>query len=413
MKVSDIVENTGHDAKSTGGFDYQFLYFVNKLVCMSQKGEVVSYEKHDDVSLQDGDTLTYYQLKHTMLGTEEKPANLTLRDPDLWKAIYVWIDIANKQKNPKDFLESNMFVLVTNKASMDNLLWQNIQKLKNNKISYKDVKDFCQKTYDDSKESGVQNRQAKKEKSTKVYIKTLIDFEYAEELLRSMKIEFEAKLRENILDSLEHNKSIPHKNIEYAFHELIGAIRDKYETQHVNSYDRESFNKSFGRIFNKYSERKFTFKKRITTELPKHLEKQTFIQQLIDVQDITENDIVDIIEYTTEKLDYINNVREFLQNEEISNEEIEETWAEAIRIWKQKFRYYFKNANSEKEIINQASELLNVIRDKELDYVEGKLTAYFSNGCYYYLSDKDDEHEPRIGWRPGWKEKYTNNGSTI
>ena len=103
MKISDIVENTGHDAKGAGGFDYQFLYFVDKLVRMSLKEEVVSCEKHDDVSLQDGDTLTYYQLKHTMLGTEEKPANLTLRDPDLWKAIYVWIDIANKQKNPKVF----------------------------------------------------------------------------------------------------------------------------------------------------------------------------------------------------------------------------------------------------------------------------------------------------------------------
>ena len=23
------------------------------------------------------------------------------------------------------------------------------------------------------------------------------------------------------------------------------------------------------------------------------------------------------------------------------------------------------------------------------------------------------DRKPRIGWRPGWKEKYTNNGSTI
>ena len=30
MKEGDIVKNTGHDAKGTEGFDYQFLYFINR-----------------------------------------------------------------------------------------------------------------------------------------------------------------------------------------------------------------------------------------------------------------------------------------------------------------------------------------------------------------------------------------------
>lgn len=30
MEVSEIIENTGHDVKGTGGFVYQFLYFVYK-----------------------------------------------------------------------------------------------------------------------------------------------------------------------------------------------------------------------------------------------------------------------------------------------------------------------------------------------------------------------------------------------
>lgn len=44
MKEGDIVKNTGHDAKGTEGFDYQFLYFINRLLKMVEKRDVVSYE---------------------------------------------------------------------------------------------------------------------------------------------------------------------------------------------------------------------------------------------------------------------------------------------------------------------------------------------------------------------------------
>ena len=50
------------------------------------------------------------------------------------------------------------------------------------------------------------------------------------------------------------------------------------------------------------------------------------------------------------------------------------------------------------------------VRNKQIFFVESNLEIYFSNGCFYYLSDKDSEHEPQIGWRPGWEEKYKNNG---
>lgn len=116
MEKNDIIENTGHDAKGAKGFDYQFLYFINRLLKMADKRDVVSYEKYDDVSMSSEEGLVYFQLKHTIGGRNQKAVNLSLRDYDLWKTLAVWIDITNKQAKDKriDFLESNSFVLVTN-----------------------------------------------------------------------------------------------------------------------------------------------------------------------------------------------------------------------------------------------------------------------------------------------------------
>ena len=67
-----------------------------------------------------------------------------------------------------------------------------------------------------------------------------------------MSICFEPDLKGDILDSLEHNKNIPHKNVEEAFHELFGLIKDKSSSCKINSYKRDEFSKVFDRISQKY-----------------------------------------------------------------------------------------------------------------------------------------------------------------
>lgn len=413
MKRTDIVENTGHEAKGTEGFDYQFLYFINRLLKMVEKGDVVSYEKYDDVSFFSGDSLICYQLKHTIGGRLQKPINLCLRDQDLWKTIAVWIDITNKQDADKqiDFLENNSFVLVTNKNSECNPFWLELKKYQKGEISFDKLKKFYTKVYEETKEPKRKDTK-NKQKTTKGCIKCLIDFDYADRLLESMNICFEPDLKNEILDSLEHNKNIPKNNLEEAFHELLGMIKDKSYSDKKNSYTRDEFSKAFDRICQKYRERKFSFKKNTITELPAHLEEQVFIKQLMDVEDITNDDVDEIVEYTKEKFDYINSVRAAIKKEEISVEEVENIKDEAVRYWHQKYRYYMRrvDADDNDKIIEKAGDLLNDIRDKEIYFVERNLEIYFSNGCFYYLSDKDKEHEPQIGWRPGWEDKYKNNG---
>lgn len=414
MEKNDIIENTGHDAKGAKGFDYQFLYFINRLLKMADKRDDVSYEKYDDVSMSSEEGLVYFQLKHTIGGRNQKTVNLSLRDYDLWKTLAVWIDITNKQDEDKriDFLESNSFVLVTNKNPVNNPFWMELQKYQKGEMSFDELKKFYTKVYDETGESKRKEVNGQKGKTTKGYIKCLIDFDYADQLLKSMSICFEPDLKKEILESLELNKNIPHKNVEEAYQELLGMIRDKYYSDQKNSYTREEFSKVFDRICQKYRERKFTFKRNTMTKLPPHLEDQVFIKQLMDVEDISLEDDPLIVEYTMEKFDYINSIRVATKNDDVSEEEVENVRADAVRYWRQKYKHYMGRINPDDndKIIEKASDLLNDIRDKNIYFVEKEIESYFSNGCFYYLSDKDSEHEPQIGWRPGWEEKYKNNG---
>lgn len=287
-----------------------------------------------------------------------------------------------------------------------------MQKYQKGDISFEKLKAFCSKVYNETKDGKLSEEETPKENQTKVYIKRLLDFKYADQLLKSMSIYFEPDLKGEILDSLEHNKNIPHNNVEEAYHELLGMVKDKSYSYRMNSYKRDEFSKVFDRISQKYRGRKFSFRRNTMTELPSQLEEQVFIKQLIDVEDISHDDVDDIVEYTKEKFDYINSVRDAINKDEISDEEVKNIRADAISFWHQKYKYYMKRVNptDTDKIIEKASDLLNDIRTKQIFFVESNLEIYFSNGCFYYLSDKDEEHEPQIGWRPGWEEKYKNNG---
>lgn len=363
MEKNNIIENTGHDAKGAKGFDYQFLYFINRLLKMAEKGDVVFYEKYDDVSMSSEEGFVYFQLKHTIGGSNQKTVNLSLRDHDLWKTIAVWIDITNKQDEDKriDFLESNSFVLVTNKNSEDNPFWMELQKYQNGEISFDDLKEFYTKVYEETSESKRKDVNAQKGKTTKGYIKCLIDFDYADQLLKSMSICFEPNLKSEILESLELNKNIPHKNVEEAYQELLGMIRDKYYSDQKDFYTRDEFSKVFDRICQKYRGRKFSFMRNTMTELPSRLEEQVFIKQLIDVEDISHEDVDDIVEYTNEKFDYINSVRAAIKKDEVSEDEVENVRVDAVRYWRRKYKHYMGRVNpaDNDKIIEKASDLLN------------------------------------------------------
>ena len=94
---------------SIAGVVYQEYFFMLKLLKL-QPGEKVSFEKFEDIGVETEGKRIYYQQKHTVKGTINKPINMAKRDDDLWKTISVWIDIIKKKRNEdqqRDWIANN------------------------------------------------------------------------------------------------------------------------------------------------------------------------------------------------------------------------------------------------------------------------------------------------------------------
>ena len=81
---------------SIAGFVYQDYFFLFKLLTL-QPGEKVSFEMFEDVGVEENEKKIYYQQKHTIKGSIDKPIKMAERDNDLWKTFSVWIDILTKK----------------------------------------------------------------------------------------------------------------------------------------------------------------------------------------------------------------------------------------------------------------------------------------------------------------------------
>ena len=81
-------------------------------------------------------------------------------------------------------------------------------------------------------------------------------------------------------------------------------------------------------------------------------------------------------------------------------EEIDSFNREAKLRWENKFRAKYNRRNT-KDPNDIALEILDELRTERLNISSQQMETDFSNGEYYYLSDK-----PVIGWQHDWESKY-------
>ena len=113
-------KNTHNAMPSQIGTLYQFYYFIQRCLRL-RKGEVVGFERFDDVDLTTSEENGYYQLKHTTSKGSNGYKNMSPRDADFWKTIHVWIDMINNSgPDISEFINHSRFFLVTNKRLDDN-----------------------------------------------------------------------------------------------------------------------------------------------------------------------------------------------------------------------------------------------------------------------------------------------------
>ncbi len=392
--TKSYADKTSADDKSIG-FDYQYYFFLWKLLELSNTGQTVGLEVYDDVhtQIQDGEQ-TLYQLKHTTLTKADgSPNNLTRADTDLWKTLYTWVlmitDESLGRKEPSsqiEFVSNTNFVLASNKSGENNDVLGFIKDFQENRdvdILIKNITDF--KTND---------------KKLQLYIKKILSLDTEVLNLFFTRINFKLNT-DNLIENCKQAiraKMIPEKEINRVFGEVDSKVRQenykKIKNKEKIVISFETFHKQYQRYFNlsRDNSLQFTDDK---FELPKSLNSQEFIKRLIEIKEITEDDFEDILEFTTFKMRIESQILFWESEGYIVQKEIDEFKNNAIALWKNKFKKLFRimksNPNANDDFLISQS-LLDELREVELNISHQAIGLERSNGQYYSFLDHKQIH---------------------
>ncbi|NFI59538.1 hypothetical protein FDA39_06300 [Clostridium botulinum] len=412
-EMSSFQENVSAD-KTSIGFEYQFYYFMYKILGL-KKGNRLGYEVKDDVHLElsNGEYILM-QLKHSMKQKSDGSiSNLTTKDIDFWKTIYNWINMINEideGKYSKEKLIKYTFILVTNKGqSKENIVISNIEDFRKDKISIEEIKNNIKQLMDNTNS---------KEKLFK-YMKTFYDLsnDILEVFLKRIKFDLEFDdIIQKIKDKIESEAYIDKKRIDDVLNELIGNFAVwKFETVKGNGLIIIDYEEAYKRIRPCYEKIRTQGipNRKIHINLPDKIMNQKFIEELIEIGDIDEDDINEAIKFTRYMLN-INGLLEVMYQEGLTTKlEIQHLEKEAISLWENIHRQSYRktkrkiknnNLNEDKkieELYDKACDCIAEIRKQRLKVNKEELDIQLCNGEYYSLAN-----EERVGWKLNWEDKY-------
>lgn len=387
------------------GFDYQFYYFMY-LILDLRHNEKIGIEIKDDIHIELQDNkLILIQTKHTIRTKKDLSSiNLTERDKDLWKTLSNWVKIINENTDQIKFVRNTKFQLISNKSIYKNLFIIEIQKLSNSDINVEEFKEYLKKLIDSSEDKVISG-----------YIEVLKSLK--NELLLEFVKNIDFKLNEdNIIEKIKERlieKAIDPKKVDDVFNNLFSELKSK-EYLDIKSGKKsiltfENFNLNFRKCFDAGRSYKL-LERNFTPSIPSEIENQNFILQLIDIGDIRSSEKEEMINFTLEMLQLINNIKRWEEDGDIVNYEIENFNKQSIKIWKNSFREKFREiaqkmsdgiSVDESEIKYKALACLDEMRKEILKIDETFLSIELSNGHFYYLTNN-----LQIGWHYDWKARY-------
>lgn len=386
--------------KSELGFEYQFYFFLWKLLEM-KTGETVSWEVKDDVSLDLSDGTSFlFQLKHTAQHNSDKnPINMTDLDSDLWKTLSNWSQIIySKGESSKQiaFLQKTFFVLATNKSEAKKSILTRFEEYINGKINFSVLK------------QEVVNLQKRTENETiKKYISNCLELD--DKPLKHFFKNLQFQMGENDLiqkckDSIKV-KMIPNDKIDKVYDSLYSNIRnDNYITIKKGnsiSISFEDFHKKYRRCFDKYRSGELIVVDKTNLKLPDNIKDQLFIKQLVDIGDIEKDDSDSQIEFTRFRIQLERSLDEWCQLGDITGAERDDFLEEGITLWKNEFRSKYRGLVDSSLYNEKGLQIIDELRNKTLRIKGQDLSSEVSNGTFYYLADI-----PKIGFVKDWKDRY-------
>lgn len=386
------------------GFIYQEYYFLYRLLTI-RDCETVSLEKVDDVGVEEGDRLTYYQLKHSINSNASDVKCMTDRDNDLWKTLSMWVSIIKKKGDvvtQRRWIANSEFVLISNKTTDNNTFFGLVEAYKSEESKWEELEKYL--TDQAAKEPKEEKSDKEYEKSVYKYTKNLNEYSLKKELLKRVSAEYESdqELLEKINREIQYKKHIPENRVKDLRYLLMGSLTEAVMKKRAE-YTVETFNDSFGSLFNDMRSRKFVPLNRKVV-LPEHPMDQTFVKQLQGIDAPNSDNLQEIIKLTEQKLQFENDYNEA---NKAAGAKVQQQFEKDMHTeWKNIFDSKHRRVNfmsGEDKIKDAGWEVFDNVKNVRLKYDQEDIGATESNGCYYHFSDGET---PQIGWRCDWETLY-------
>lgn len=390
-------------APGTGAaFDYQFYYFLYRLLNM-KKGQSIGLEIKDDVhSDLDSDVQLLFQLKHTIQKqADDNPIALSELDSDLWKTLYNWARVISDPKDKRGsktaqlaFVKRTEFHLVSNKSvSKTNKLSKRI-------IEY--TEDSCAENLDAVLARGTALSSSTKDETIKGYIDFVLALEHSVKREFFKRVFFqlaESEIIQKVKDSLEE-KFVPPIQVDNVYGRLSTLIRDdnyiSIVAGNLTAISFDDFKTRYRKVISDSINKRLS-PLNFEPALPQDLLGQRFIKQLIAIDDIREADSEIITQLSTHKVRMARSLEEWVQGGEVVSDEVAALHSDVTLRWSNKHRKGFKKC-LEDEINNKAQDIVDAMREERYQLGADDLSTEQSNGELYILSERNS-----IGWHRDWK----------
>lgn len=400
------IDITSADSKQIG-FEYQYLFFIVKLLQLRQ-GEEVGYEFLDDVHIVSfREEKTYvYQLKYTnTTNAAGGLPNLSLFSEDMWKTLSNWSKLISdkaegrdQKKKQKDFIKKTYFILVVNRRLNANHVISYIEQVKNGTIKSKDFIRYLEHLRDETTN-----------KSIKTYIEDIVCLgsTVIEAYIRHIDfVNSPSNLFEILRDSIR-DKMIPDEYVDEVLGKLYLELKEDFfkkvsnEKHQIINY--EEWISKYRGIFNQCRNTLLPIRE-YSPILPEHLESQGFVKELIEIGAIGEDEcgLAEIAEYTSHYLTIKLQLDSWHQEGRISISVLQQFEQEAILQWKNLHRACHRTTgrNISSDFSNALSCFDKIMLEK-LSILSTEIGLQLSNGEFIKLAD-----ESKIGWKYSWKDRY-------
>ncbi|MFC6979795.1 ABC-three component system protein [Microbulbifer taiwanensis] len=294
------------------------------------------------------------------------------------------------------FVGKTTFVLASNKSfSSNNTFLSNLSDFQVGKINFGKInnylKELCEST---------------KSEETKSYLGSVISL--GEAVLSKFLCNIKSELNvDSIIDQCKtalEEKDVNPREIENLFNQLDSVVRQDMFKNFSDSkkliYSFEERSRKFRRYFDIANNPELKIRK-FEGGLPDRIEEQIFIKQLLEIEDIELSEQEVIQNYTRYRLMLESNLSNWVDEGQLTSEEIEIFEDEIFRQWETEFRSSYRRRDNPGEYVDIAHKILKAMRGKELSISGQKLLSDMGHGSLYSLSNK-----PVIGWHKDWKEKY-------